>query len=147
MKDLNQEAIKYPETKIKSVLETIHGQKIVDEYRWLELIENQEVKDWLKQQNDHTSKILDQLPHREKFKKRLEELLRIEDVLLPKEADSGWFFRKRRPNDQQPILFFRPKEDPSHEIELINVNKLDPSGLTSIDFWEPSSDGKFLAYG
>ncbi|MFX0086599.1 MAG: prolyl oligopeptidase family protein [Candidatus Hodarchaeota archaeon] len=147
MKELNQKAIKYPETLVMSVEETLHDVKIVDEYRWLEEIKNQEVKKWLKLQNEHTRKILDQIPYREKLKARLEELLQIEHMFLPKETDSGWFFRKRGPKDQQPVLFFQSKGNSSSEIELINVNKLNSSGLISIDFWEPSSDGKLLAYG
>ncbi|MHA2304338.1 MAG: prolyl oligopeptidase family serine peptidase [Candidatus Hodarchaeales archaeon] len=147
MKKLNQDAIQYPETPIRPVEEYLHGTKIVDGYRWLENVKESDVKEWLNQQNAHTRKILDQLPNREKLAIRLEELIRIEDVLLPKETERGIFFRKRAPEDQQPILYFRSKKDPASDIEIINVNKLDPTGLTSIDYWQPSPDGKFLAYG
>ncbi len=146
MDKLIRNLLKYPETRMEPVVETIHGIKITDNYRWLEKIDSREVQSWIKAQNDLSRSILDQIPIQSKIYKRVNELIRIEETFLPKETEKGWFYNKKHPDAQQPIIYFRSK-DTGIEKVFLDVNKMDPTGLSSIDIWEPSPNGDYFAYG
>ena len=58
--DLNaQTRFNYPQTPVYPVLDTIFGTVITDNYRWLEDLNSQRVKDWLKLQADYTDNRFD----------------------------------------------------------------------------------------
>ncbi|MHA2224737.1 MAG: prolyl oligopeptidase family serine peptidase [Candidatus Hodarchaeales archaeon] len=147
MRKLEQEALNYPPTRIDSVKETLHGVTITDHFRWLEDLTNPDVKKWIKSQNLHTRNILDQISGRESFRETFSKLLKVEEVFTPKESQRGWFYQKQHPEKQQPILYLRLKDTSDNEEPIVDVNEMDSTGLTSLDWWEPSLDGKFLAYG
>ncbi len=60
---------RYPKTKIDPVVEKMYGKTIIDNYRWLEDGEKQEVKNWVKAQNTFTEKILNKIYGRKQFQK------------------------------------------------------------------------------
>ena len=60
-----REKIDYPVTKKIKVADTLHGVKIIDHYRWLEKKEDPEVQAWLKEQNQFSKNILENLPQRQ----------------------------------------------------------------------------------
>src|SRR5262245_19298517 len=64
-----------PSTKAVPVEETLHGQKIVDPYRWLESADSPESEDYVRQQLAYTRSRLDPLPGRESTHARVSELL------------------------------------------------------------------------
>ena len=49
--------MKYPSTPVKKHVETIHGHRIIDNYRWLERNTSSNVKKWIDAQN----KLVDQV--------------------------------------------------------------------------------------
>jgi prolyl oligopeptidase len=69
-------------TRKQEVVDTYHGDKVVDPYRWLEDSESAEVKEWTAAQNARTRGRLDG-PRREKIHQRLDELLAIGFVSTP----------------------------------------------------------------
>ncbi|MHA1451013.1 MAG: prolyl oligopeptidase family serine peptidase, partial [Candidatus Hodarchaeales archaeon] len=146
--DLIRVAYDYPRTKTETIKEEIHGVVIKDDYRWLENTNNKEVRNWIKEQNNHAESILKRIPGRSVIYDRLVQLHDYEEVFLPKERVNGWFYRRRQTDEQQPVLYFRPKiGGVNQEKKLVDVNEIDPSGLTSLDWFFPSEDGKLLAYG
>ncbi|MHA2296663.1 MAG: prolyl oligopeptidase family serine peptidase [Candidatus Hodarchaeales archaeon] len=146
-KELDKQATRYPRTRVKKVKETIHGTKIVDNYRWLEDVDKTEVKQWLKRQNNHADNILKRIPGRTNIKKRLKELYDFEDLSIPEKRPNGWFYTRRNPTDQQAVLYFCSRYKSKEEKELVDVNKIDHTGLTSLDWFYPSHDGRLIAYG
>ncbi len=145
----NQEGIvmqKPPQAKVENVVETIHGQKVEDPYRWLEDSKSQETRKWVDEQTQYTRSTLDGLAFRPKIEKRLEELLSIGWVDAPQVHNGKYFYQKREGKQNQPILYVRQGLDGVDKV-LIDPNSLDPEGLTALDWWFPSVDGKLLAYG
>ena len=61
-----------PPTPKKPVEETIHGVKIVDNYRWLEDQDAPETRKWLHDQIAYTKSVLSQYPGRDALLKRAE---------------------------------------------------------------------------
>jgi len=139
--------LNYPPTKVKVVKENIYGIEITDSYRWLEDSENQEVRDWIEAQNLLTRNTLDQIKERKSIHKLIEERIKFDQVILTKEYENGWIFLKTHHDKQQPVLYFRSRKKPSEDKSLIDPNKLDSSGFTSLNWWHVSKDGTLIAYG
>jgi prolyl oligopeptidase len=138
--------MKYPETKKIEVVDDYHGTKVVDNYQWLEDTSKEEVKAWLKKQDELTDSILKSNPLKEKIAKRLTKLWRYDSKSIPFEVRHGKrvFFYEREKEDEHWVYYTR-KDIDSEKIELINPNKWE--GKHSLSFTKPSSDGKYLAFG
>lgn len=137
----------YPSTKREFVREFIHGVEIIDPYRWLENLNDPNVREWIKEQNALTRKILDNLPSRKTIEKRLIEIFPRGVMNAPLEKKLGWFYLRREKGENQVKLCFNPKNHSKQEIVLVNPNELDPEGLTTIDWFFPNDDGTLVAYG
>jgi prolyl oligopeptidase len=137
---------KPPITRVDDVVETIHGQRVEDPYRWLEDRESEEVKSWVEKQNEYTRSILDSLPAREKIKERLEKFMSIGQIGTPQVYKGRYFFTRREGKQNQPVLYVREGLNGKEKI-LVDPNALSREGLVSLDWWFPSTDGKLLAYG
>src|SRR5438105_860622 len=140
------------QTQIKEsvVKESIHGVEIVDPYRWLEGDEKglatAETKQWTEEQNKRTREVLDHLPGREKLEKRLAEVMQMRAIRAPQMAANRYFYTKREGTQNQAVLYVREGAFAQPQ-ELIDANRLDKDGLVTLSWYEPSHDGKLLAFG
>jgi prolyl oligopeptidase len=137
---------KPPSTRIDPIVETIHGQKVEDPYRWLENAQSEETKLWVEKQNDYTRSILDSLPGRKEIKSRLEQLLSIGQIGTPQIYRGRLFYTKREGQENQPVIYLREGINGREKV-LVDPNVLSREGLVSLDWWFPSDDGTLLAYG
>ena len=80
---LAQEHKAAPVTRTDNAVETLHGIRITDPYRWLEDQDSPETRAWIKVQNEHTESILGTLPIRGKIRERLTQLLKIDTMSTP----------------------------------------------------------------
>jgi len=138
--------LNYPKTKKIKHIDNYHGTEVPDDYRWLENYENKKVKEWVAKQEKLTHSITDKLPQRKKINERLNELLRYDEETIPWEVlkSKRIFFHKRKKTDEKWIYYTKENID-SSPIELINPNRWKKDEVLS--FVQPSSDGKFLAFG
>jgi prolyl oligopeptidase len=139
-----------PPTPAEPVEETVHGEALVDEYRWLEGDEQgnttPRVAEWTDAQNAYTRAVLDGLPGRAAVEARLEELMTVAWVGAPVAARDRYFWRQRDGKQNQPVLFVRQGLSGEPRL-LIDPNALDAGGLISLDWFQPSQDGTLLAFG
>jgi prolyl oligopeptidase len=139
-----------PPTEPRPVKETLHGEVIVDPYRWLEGDSEgkptPEVTAWTDAQNAHTRKVLDSLPGREALENRLRELMRVPTVSAPEMAGSRYFYTRREGDQPQPLHYLRDGLAGEERL-LLDPAAIDSSGLTSVGWSEPSPDGSRLAFG
>ncbi|MBX3467688.1 MAG: S9 family peptidase [Planctomycetes bacterium] len=139
-----------PPTPKEPVNETLHGQPIVDPYRWLEGDDKGDVTPrvaaWTDAQNAHTRAVLDALPGRAKVEARLRELMEVGWVGAPTAAGPWYFNRERTGAQDQPVLLVRKGLQAEPRL-LIDPNALDAKGLVSLDWFAPSPDGSLLAFG
>lgn len=136
----------YPVTQKRPVTDEYHGVRIVDDYRWLEQ-NTPEVKTWVASQNDFTRSLLDKVPSREAIAERLKHLYGDKSVSYHVGGEHGRIFAlKDEPPKEQPFLItLDSPDDLSSEKIVIDPNALDPEGMTAIDFYVPSLDGRFVA--
>ncbi|HEY2816689.1 MAG TPA: prolyl oligopeptidase family serine peptidase [Casimicrobiaceae bacterium] len=140
------DSLPYPETAKKPVSETFHGVTVVDNYRWLEDDRAPQVKQWTAAQNVLTRRYLDAIPQRAAIAKRVAQLLHSEpaqryDFQYRKQL----FAMKRQPPRNQPSLVaLKPTAMLESERTVLDPLTIDPSGRTTIDFYRPSYDGRFV---
>ncbi len=146
VKDSRGQTITYPETKKIAVVDTIHGKRIVDPYRWLEKTDDPVVQAWIAAQSDLTRRVLDGIACRRPIRDRLEELISIGTLDPPRVKGAKYFFEKRSGTENQPVIYWR--EGPTGEMNvLIDPNNLSADGTVAVDWWYPSQDGRFVSYG
>ena len=135
-----------PKAKITPVEETLHGHKIVDRYRYLENPDDPDTRLYVDQELSYTRSILDPLPGRDKINARLSQLIEIGTVGAPQIGGKLYFHTRREGNQNQPILYVREGVN-GDDRALVDVNKMSSDGTVALDWWYPSEDGKYIAYG
>jgi prolyl oligopeptidase len=147
--------MQYPETRIDEVTEDLHGVRVVDPYRWLEGDNSEpaqmgrvtpEVAAWTDAQNACTRARLDGWPGRAAVEARLRPLLEIGAVSAPAIRGTRYFYSRREGSQDQPVVYWR-EGSRGADHELIHPGRIDPSGLTTVEWISPSHDGRLLAYG
>ncbi len=137
-----------PATAKKPVLDSYHGVKVLEDYRWLETWDDPDVRTWTDEQNLLTRSHLDAIPERALLKDELWRLLGAQQVSYYglQYASGKLYAMKSQPPHEQPFLVTLDNEnDLSGERVLIDLNTLDTSLTTAIDFFVPSHDGQQVA--
>ena len=135
-----------PNTAVKPVFDMFHGTKVVDNYRWLEDGKSPATQKWVEEEMAYTRGALDPLPGREAIHARLTQLLSIGSVTPPMIAGKRYFYTKREGMQNQPILYVREGLNGEDRV-LVDANALAADGTVALDWFQPSENGKYLAYG
>ncbi len=139
-------SIDYPETKKGEVIDTVHGIKIPDPYRWLEDDNAEDTKAWVKAQNDVTFGYLDKIPERDAIKKRLTELWNYERFGTPFKEGGRYFFSRNDGLQNQSVIYTMKDLDDEPRV-LLDPNTLSEDGTIALSGYSISEDGNFFAYG
>ncbi|MGW0479424.1 prolyl oligopeptidase family serine peptidase [Nonomuraea sp. NPDC003214] len=129
--------VKYPEASYLPLVENLHGHEVRDPYRWLEDPASPDTRAWLAEQDALWRAA--RPPLRERFLARLTELSRVGLVTAPVWRGERRFHLRQDAGQEHPVLYCddRPVLDPM---------ELDPTGLTTLDDWQPDPAGRLLAY-
>ncbi|MGV6814774.1 MAG: prolyl oligopeptidase family serine peptidase, partial [Phycisphaerales bacterium] len=144
-----------PETEVRPVTETIHGDTVTDTYRWLEGDNSDpdnmgqltdEVAAWTDAQNAYTRSILDNLPGRKALEERLRELMEVPGIGSPSVYGNRYFYSKREGAQPQAVRYVRDGIDGEDRV-LLDPQAIDPTGLTTVSWIAPNKDGSLMAFG
>lgn len=116
----------------------------LDPYAYLEDAAGPATRAWTDEQNARTRAALDALPERAALAKRFDALLDIDTLEAPVASGGRLFYVARRSGAEQAVLYGRWGKD---ERVLIDPAALDASGLTALDWWYPSPQGRLVAFG
>jgi prolyl oligopeptidase len=137
-----------PFTEKKSVTDEYHGEKVVDDYRWLEESGSPAVKAWTDAQNKHSRTWLDARPGRAAIEAKLTALYEKDTpshggiVVRP----GRLFALKFQPPKQQRLLVtLASPDDLATEKVVLDPNEIEPKGQVAMDWFVPSPDGKLIA--
>src|SRR5712675_1725900 len=136
-----------PDTPKKPVATEYHGVTVEDPYQWLESDEDSQVEAWSDAQNHQTRKNLDSFPDRAAIEKQLQEwYAKTSPSYSSLVSRPGILFAmKFQPPKQQPLLVtLASADDLKSEKVVLDPNVLDTKGTTAIDWFVPSSDGKYV---
>ncbi len=137
--------LSYPETRKDAVVDVYHGTEVQDPYRWLEDDNSAETKAWVAAQNAVTDEYLKSLPQRDEIRDRLVKLWNYERVGLPEEQGDRWFFTANSGLQNQSVLYTAESLDGEPQV-LLDPNTFSQDGTVALAKWQPSEDGKLLAY-
>ena len=144
-----------PPTRVEPVTDVLHGESLVDNYRWLEGDNDNasdqgkvtpEVAAWTDAQNHYTRSVLDNLPGRAAIEARLRPLMEVGAVTAPRVRANRYFFTKREGSQNQAVVYWRESLSGESRV-LVDPAAIDSSGLTTVEWFSPSPDGRTLAYG
>jgi len=135
-----------PQAKVDVVEETLHGHKIADPYRWLENAGSADSQEYVRAEMAYTRSLLDPLPGRDHIHERLGQLLAIGAIGTPQVAGPYFFYIRREGTQNQPVLLVREGLH-GKDRTLVDANQMSADGTVALDWWFPSDDGKYVAYG
>ena len=135
-----------PKAKVEPVEDTVNGHKIVDPYRYMEDSNNADTQQYVQQELAYTRSMLDPLPGREKIHQRLSQLLTIGTIGAPQLGGKFYFYTRREGMQNQPVLYVREGVSGTDRT-LVDTNQMSADGTVALDWWFPSEDGKYVAYG
>ena len=134
----------YPAAERLDLVEELHGVPVPDPYRWLESAEDPRTQEWLAAQQSLMTQERDTWATRDSFASRVQELLGAGSISPPYWRGERRFRMRRLPGQQFAVLFV--EESDGIERILIDPMVIDPSGLTTLDSWQPSKEGDRIAY-
>lgn len=137
----------YPISKIVDVVDTLFGHIIPDPYRWLEFTDNADVQKWTDEQNALTRSYLDNIPERAKIKSRFETLWNYAKQSTPTKRDNRYFFTQNTGLQNHDVLCAKTNLADTLFQVVIDPNAWSVDGTDAMDYWIPSEDGNYVAYG
>ncbi|MDP8240620.1 MAG: prolyl oligopeptidase family serine peptidase [Candidatus Hatepunaea meridiana] len=140
-----------PTAKVQNVVDEFYGVKVDDPYRYMENLEDPEVKSWIKGQAEYAAGVLGKIPGRDAIYKRLEEL----DAGKPYQLwgfnrlkDGTMFYMKRSIGENLPKLYVRLAKSNEEKLLIDSETMTSADGQHySIGYSTPSPDGRYIAYG
>jgi len=136
----------YPATAKDDIVNEYFGTKVPAPYQWMEDLDSPKVAEWVAAQNKITFDYLAKLPLREHFRKRITELWDYPKVSVPVREGGRYFYSKNTGLQRQWPVYMRPSLTGAATL-VLDPNVLSPDGSISLPQWEPSRDGRLLAYG
>jgi prolyl oligopeptidase len=135
----------YPKTRKIDHIDTYHGVKIADPYRWLEDDNSAETAKWVEAENKVTFGYLERIPYRNQVKARLERLYDYPKYSAPSQHEENFFFSKNDGLQNQDVVYMQKGLDGKPEV-LLDPNKLSADGTSRLMSMALSKDAKLLAY-
>jgi prolyl oligopeptidase len=138
---------RYPPARRLDLTEDVLGHQISDPYRWLEDDTSTERAAWLKAQTDLFVSCEEELPGRDRLAAQVRDLLSVGYAGTPAWRGERYFFTRRDPGQEHGVLCTRLADGPEVSVEvLVDPMAIDPTGLTTLDAWQPDKEGRLLAY-
>jgi len=88
------EPLTYPKARKTDQVDTYHGTKVADPYRWLEDDRSAETAEWVTAENKVTFAYLDKIPYRKQLQQRLEAVYNYPKFSAPFRRGEWFYFYK-----------------------------------------------------
>ena len=139
-----QTGLQYPQTRKVDHVDTYHGTRVADPYRWLEDDTSAETAAWVEAQNRVTFPYLEKIPFRDDLHRRVKQLNDYEKYTAPSRKGPYVFFRKNDGLQNQSVLYIQKGMEGQPEV-LIDPNTWGDTVALSV--FAPSKDAKYAVYG
>ena len=134
----------YPAAERLDLVDDLHGRAVPDPYRWLEDATDRRSVTWREAQDAIMAGERAGWTKRDAFAGRIEELMGSGSVSPPYYRGDWTFFTRRDPGQQFPVLYARLGDGEPRV--LYDPMQKDPNGTTTLDSWQPSKEGNFVAF-
>lgn len=139
------QTVQYPQTRKADQVDEYHAVKVADPYRWLEDTDSPETAAWVQAQNKVTSAYLEGIAERSAIRKKLTELWNYERYGVPQQEGGRYFYLRNDGLQNQGVLYTAASPQ-AQARELLDPNKMSPDGTLAVLYFEPSRDGRLVAY-
>jgi prolyl oligopeptidase len=147
-----------PPARRDDVVDLLHGVAVPDPYRWLEAGESLDTVEWVAAQNERTREALDARPDRVRWHERLVALMQLPTAGGCQVRGDRLFVLERPTGAQQFRLTLTAASrvdeagaaggaGAAADVVLIDPASAAVDAAAAIDWFEPSDDGRFVAYG
>jgi prolyl oligopeptidase len=140
------DGLKYPEARTAEQVDTYHGVKVADPYRWLEDDRSEETAKWVKAENEVTFAYLDKIPYRGQLLSRLRQLFNYPKYSAPFRRGEFFIFAKNDGLQNQSVFYIQKGLEGTPEL-LLDPNKFSADGTSRLGAFDVSKDGQYCAYG
>lgn len=137
-------ALEYPATKRGDTIDTMHGVRVPDPYRWLEDLDRDDTKEWVDQQDRLAREYLGAGDLRSAIQVRLAGLWRHDRYSDFSRAGAKYFYLFRGSSADQSALFFSDLVTGRRHVLVDPTSDLEPGQSLGSVF--PSPDGSVVAY-
>lgn len=134
-----------PYSSIEVVTEILHGVAVTDPYRWLEDQESPSTREWIAAQTRYARAYLDSIPHRNRVRQRIGDLLDVETYDSLQKVGNRYFFRKRLPRQEQFAIYMREGRDGPDQM-LLDPAQRGTGRYTAVKLIRVSPNGQLLLY-
>jgi prolyl oligopeptidase len=135
--------MRYPPAERRPVVDDLHGRPVADPYRWLEEPGSAATAAWVAAQDELWLRHAGALPGRARLRSRVAELSGPGLITAPMWRGTRRFFLRQTSLQEHPVLHCA--EPDGVENALVDPMRLDPSGHTTLDHWQPDLEGRLLA--
>ena len=135
-----------PPTRAASTVDRWHNTVVPDPYQWLEQGEDPETLGWAALQNQRTDAVLGSRPETAALRARWLAEASVGGVRELRRAGRYLFYERRATGSAQPVLYRRGVFDDREEV-VVDPAQRGASELAALDWYQPSLDGRFVAYG
>ena len=135
---------------VKNIVDTHFGVEVHDPYRYMEDMKNPDVTAWMKAQADYTRGVLDRVPQRATL---LAEVQKYGDAAAARTTGTQVngdhiYYYKRLANENIPKFYVRIGIGGKERVLVDPEAMKGPEGQHyAIDWFSPSLDNKYVAYG
>jgi prolyl oligopeptidase len=138
----------YPNTPQRPVTDTYFGVPVVDNYRWIEKLDDPTVTTWLKSQADLTAGVVDRIPGRDSLMGDFVRLDALKPATIAQVTRKGgrYFYKKTLPTETVGRLYYREGMN-GKETLLFDPTEGAGGKSVSLSFYEVTEDGKKVALG
>ncbi len=141
-----QRPLDYPQTRKVDHVDTYHGTKVPDPYRWLEDDNSPETAKWVQAQNAVTFGYLEQIPYRKALFDRLRAVNNYPKYSAPSRKGPYYFFSMNAGTQNQSVLHVQKGLEGAPEV-LIDPNTWSEDATVRLAAFAPSKDATYAAYG
>ena len=139
--------LRYPPARRLELTEDLLGYQVSDPYRWMEDAASTERADWLAGQSELFAAQREGWPGRDALAGQVRALLGVGYAGPPAWRGERCFFIGRDPGQEHAALYTQLADGSGVPAEvLVDPMAIDPSGLTTLDAWQPDKEGRLLAY-
>jgi prolyl oligopeptidase len=137
-----------PKASVRPVTETLHGVTVTDPYRWMENPKDPEWSPYLMGQNAHARAVLAQIPGREALADKIGAVSGKLAAVASVQPAGGLVFSEIRPVGANTLkLYVRQGLQGANRLLYDPDTEAAAGSHFSLDYWVPSPDGRYVAFG
>ncbi|RUO22924.1 S9 family peptidase [Aliidiomarina minuta] len=137
--------LSYPDSERIQFSDNYHGTEVADPYRWLEQLQSDAVRGWVREQNELSLPYLQNLNERDQIKNRLTQLWNYERIETPFRKGDRYFHFRNDGLQNQPVLYVSQQPDGVAR-PLLNPNEWGQDGTVSLARIQVSPNARYVAY-